>query len=158
MMNPPFQINDQTFDSNYNRISWDRLFIDMCFLVAKRSPDAQTQCGAVIVDDKHRIISVGFNGWIRGSKDNEMPNLRPLKYQNVIHSEVNAILNARSDLEGCKIYITGPPCPECLKIIIQSGIKEIIIGTNVHSTHEKEKPFCDWMIKTYDILYRRANV
>lgn len=40
--------------------------------------------------------------------------------------ELNAILHARINLEGCKIYVTLFPCNECVKAIIQSGIKEII--------------------------------
>jgi dCMP deaminase len=30
------------------------------------------------------------------------------------------------DLHGCKIYVALFPCNECAKLIIQSGIKEIV--------------------------------
>ena len=42
---------------------------------------------------------------------------------------MNAILNYRGskkDLENAKIYVDLFPCNECAKIIIQSGIKEVV--------------------------------
>ena len=51
------------------------------------------------------------------------------KYPYVCHSEMNAILNYRGskkDLEDAKIYVDLFPCNECAKIIIQSGIKEVV--------------------------------
>ena len=44
----------------------------------------------------------------------------------VCHSELNAILNYRGNLEGAKIYVKLFPCNECAKAIIQAGIKEVI--------------------------------
>ena len=48
------------------------------------------------------------------------------KYAYVCHSELNAILNAKVPVEGCKLYVTLFPCNECAKAVIQSGIKEIV--------------------------------
>ena len=42
---------------------------------------------------------------------------------------MNAVLNYRGskkDLENAKIYVDLFPCNECAKIIIQSGIKEVV--------------------------------
>ena len=40
---------------------------------------------------------------------------------------MNAILNSNSqNLRGSKIYVTMFPCNECAKLIIQSGISEVI--------------------------------
>jgi dCMP deaminase len=48
-----------------------------------------------------------------------------------VHSELNAILNYRGgSLEGAKLYVSLFPCNECAKAIIQSGIKEVIYGSN----------------------------
>ena len=47
----------------------------------------------------------------------------------VVYGEMNAILNyrgSRKDLEDAKIYVDLFPCNECAKLIIHSGIKEII--------------------------------
>lgn len=113
-------------------LSWDSYFMSLAYLVSMRSPDAQTQHGCVIVDKNNRIISTGYNGFLPGCLDSHMPNLRPKKYQHVIHSEVNAVLNAKQDLSGCKSYQTGNPCNECLKVMAMAGIKEIIVGDISH--------------------------
>lgn len=40
---------------------------------------------------------------------------------------MNAILNRNSaDVKNCTIYVGLFPCNECAKMIIQSGIKEVI--------------------------------
>ena len=52
---------------------------------------------------------------------------------------MNAILNYRGnkkDLENAKIYVDLFPCNECAKIIIQSGIKEIIYLSDKYKDSE----------------------
>ena len=66
----------------------------------------------------------------KGCSDDEFPWDREgteTKYPFVVHSELNAILNACGrDLRGSRIYVTLFPCNECAKSIIQSGIKEVL--------------------------------
>ena len=43
------------------------------------------------------------------------------------HAELNAILNYKGNsLKGAKAYVNQFPCNECVKALIQSGIKTII--------------------------------
>jgi dCMP deaminase len=148
-------------DNNYKRLEKDEYFILMCFLVAKRSHDAQTQCGCVMVKDG-AIISTGFNGFLRGADDNNLPNLRPEKYPFIVHSEANAIYNAVRhgiNLDGATAYITGQCCPECLKSMIQSGITEIVYTNyNDHSTAQQEKSLLDKIIKMHKVHIRIIDV
>ena len=61
------------------------------------------------------------------------------KYPYVCHAEMNAILNYRGskkDLENAKIYVDLFPCNECAKIIIQSGIKEVIYLSDKYANSE----------------------
>lgn len=111
-----------------NRISWNDYFMTMALWVARRSPDPHTQHGCVIVDNNHRVISMGFNGYPRGSDDINMPKERPEKYLVTIHAEENAILFANTSLDGMTAYITGEPCPNCWARMIQVGIKKFVIG------------------------------
>ena len=56
------------------------------------------------------------------------------KYAHVVHAEANAILNGLwKDLNGSKIYVALFPCNECAKLIIQSGIKEIVYLSDKYS-------------------------
>ena len=126
-------------DNNYERWSWDQLFMSIAYTVARRSSDANTQHGCVIINDKNHIVATGFNGFPPGAFDDELPNIRDdgHKYRYIVHAELNAVLQStQSDLSTCRAYITGAPCNECLKVLISKGIKEIIIGDIGHVTDE----------------------
>ena len=98
-----------------------------------RSKDPSTQVGACIVNSNKRIVGIGYNGFPKGCSDDELPWDRvaddelDTKYPYVCHAEVNAILNKNSaDVNGCTIYVALFPCNECAKMIIQSGITEVV--------------------------------
>lgn len=115
-------------------LTWDEYFMALSMLTSLRSKDPSTQVGACIIDDKKRILSVGYNGAPRGYDDSKFPWARTgeelhTKYLYVCHAESNAILNfagARRELEGSTIYVDLFPCNECAKQIIQAGIKKVI--------------------------------
>lgn len=104
----------------------------IAMLSSYRSKDPNTRVGACIVNNRNRIMSMGYNGFPMGCSDDEFPWERTgeeydTKYPYVCHAELNAILNARGEnLEGCKIYVALFPCNECAKAIIQCGIKEVV--------------------------------
>ena len=50
-----------------------------------------------------------------------------------MHAEPNAILNSTCPLDDCTIYVTLFPCHECAKLIIQSGIKEIVFMSDKYN-------------------------
>ena len=123
-------------------ISWDEYFMAIAKLSAKRSKDPNTQVGACIVSSDNRILSIGYNGAPNGYNDDNFPwdregNPLDTKYLYVVHAERNAILNyrgSRKDLEDAKIYVDLFPCNECAKLIIQSGIKEVIYLSDKYIT------------------------
>jgi dCMP deaminase len=113
------------------RPSWDQYFISIAEQVAKRSKDPSTKTGCLIVDNKNRPISFGYNGFIGGCDETKMSQERPIKYHLVIHAEMNAILFAKRDLEKSVMYSLYAPCENCLKHMIQSGIKKVIYKNSV---------------------------
>lgn len=104
---------------------WDARFLQLASVVASWSKDPSTRVGAAIIDDKQRVVSLGFNGYPRGVED-RMDVPREAKLARVIHAEPNAILFAQRDLTGCSIYVTRPPCSNCAALIIQSGIARVV--------------------------------
>ena len=129
-------------------------FLTIAYLVAMRSIDPSTKCGAVLVSADKRILSTGYNGPLREADDSKVPLTRPEKYPHMIHAEENAILaygGSRTDLEGSTIYVTGKPCHKCLRMILQSGIRNIIIndGNKTVMHDESEEKTCQSLI---DIL------
>ena len=127
-----------------NYISWEEYFMAIAKLSEMRSKDPSTQVGACIVSNDNRILSIGYNGAPNGFSDDEFPWAREganldTKYPYVCHAEMNAILNYRGskkDLENAKIYVDLFPCNECAKIIIQSGIKEVVYLSDKYATSE----------------------
>ena len=115
-------------------LNWDEYFMAIARLSSMRSKDPNTQVGSCIVGEDNRILSIGYNGAPNGFDDNEFPwerdgDMQNTKYAYVCHSEMNAILNyrgSRKDLEHARIYVDLFPCNECAKLIIQSGIKEVV--------------------------------
>lgn len=136
---------------------WDQRFMDEARLVATWSRDPSTKCGCVIVDSLHRQQSQGFNGFPRGVQDlDERYNDRPTKYAMIVHAEANAIVTARKDLSGCRLYTTKFPCSSCTKLIIQAGIAEVICPV----TDPKSASDQRWMedAKFSEIMLEEAGV
>lgn len=112
-------------------IHWDEYFMGVAKLSAMRSKDPDTQVGACIVNRKNRIVGIGYNGFPVGIEDDAFPwdktdSWLDSKYPYVVHAEQNAILNATEPLDGATLYVTLFPCNECAKVILQSGITEVV--------------------------------
>lgn len=121
-----------------NVLTWDEYFMGLAHLSALRSKDPNTQVGAAIVDENHRVVSVGYNGFPTGVSDDEFPwsrvgDVLTSKYAFVVHAELNAILNSQRSVRGCTIYVSLFPCNECAKAIIQSGIKKIVYESDKYN-------------------------
>ncbi len=132
---------------------WAYRFYQMAQLVGSWSKDPSTQVGAVIAKD-NRIISVGFNGYPHGISDSADTDEREMKYLKTLHAEENAILFAKRDLDGCDIYVTHFPCPNCAAKIIQTGI------TAVYCPEQSEDFLSRWgeKVKVSEDMFKQANV
>jgi len=123
-------------------MNWHEYFFDMCALVAKKSKDQSTKCGAVIVGPGNEVRSTGYNSFPRGIND-DIPERqqRPEKYMWIEHAERNAIFNAARvgvPLVGCRIYQDWLPCTDCARAIIQCGISQIVVDNNSPKNGNKE--------------------
>ena len=102
--------------------------------------------GAAIVNDEKKIVGIGYNGFPKGCQDDDLPwsktdpDRSKTKYMYVCHAEMNAILNKNSaDVKGCVIYVALFPCNECAKMIIQSGLKEVVYFSDKHADKPETK-------------------
>ena len=110
------------------REDWVDYFILQAYRVSTRSLDPQTQCGCIITTPDKAIVATGYNSFIADIDDNILPNLRPHKYDWMLHSEHNAILSCAkrgTSCDGCYAFITAPPCIYCLQYMYQVGISKI---------------------------------
>jgi dCMP deaminase len=112
-------------------MNWDTKFMRLAQHYASWSKDT-TQVGCVVVNPHTKAqLSQGYNGPPRGVDDN-VPERRsrPAKYLYAAHSEENAISHAArtgTKLDGATIYVTFCPCAACARMIIQAGIREVVI-------------------------------
>ncbi len=123
-------IDDLGYD-NLNRPCKDLYFMNMAFAVNKRSLDPATKHGAVAVDMDGGVITTGYNSPVGGSIDENVPLDRPEKYYYCEHSERNLIyISAKKGraLENSTFYVTGFPCIECMRGLIQVGCVRLVYG------------------------------
>jgi dCMP deaminase len=112
-------------------LQWDQRFLDMACLVGGWSKDPSTKTGAVIVDAQKRVVSVGYNGFPAPVADDERLQSRELKYEIIVHAEVNALMFAQRAVVGCTLY-TSPfmSCSRCAALIMQAGITRHVAPRN----------------------------
>lgn len=121
-----------------SRPSWDEYFMAIAEQVSGRSTCLRRSCGAVLVKDK-RILATGYNGVPAGLRHcEEVGCLRDQlgiasgsrhELCRAIHAEQNAVVQAArhgSTIDGSIAYCTHQPCVLCAKILINSGIVEIV--------------------------------
>ncbi|MGH7831250.1 MAG: deoxycytidylate deaminase, partial [Candidatus Binatia bacterium] len=103
-----------------------------------RSTCNRAKVGAVIVRDKN-ILATGYNGAPAGMPhcidagcliyESKTPNGElEVNCFRTIHAEINAIAQAAkngSSIKDGSIYITHTPCIHCLKVLVNTGIKNI---------------------------------
>jgi dCMP deaminase len=95
------------------------------------SKDPSTKVGALFISNtSHRVLTMGYNGMPRGFDETiDERWKRPEKYMYVEHAERNAIYNACRNgvqLEDSTAFVTLFPCTDCIRAMIQSGVKMIV--------------------------------
>ena len=116
-----------------SRISREELWMALATLVSERSSCSRAKVGSIIIDQRNRVISMGYNGAPArqdhclgiGCLVDELGHCR-----RTIHAEINAIINAQASVDGCWMYSTHEPCLECLKVCITAGIDYIYFIEN----------------------------
>lgn len=141
-------------------LNWDEYFMAVALLSAQRSKDPNTQVGACVASSNNKIVGVGYNGFPWGCSDDVLPWAREgafldTKYPYVCHAELNAVLNSTAtNLKGCRIYVGLFPCNECTKVIIQSGIEEIVYLSDKYADSDSVKA-SKFMLDTSNTKYRQ---
>lgn len=133
------------------RISKINTYLNVAETFAYRSTCLKRKYGAVIVKDD-AVVSTGYNGSPRGFDNccdlGECPRIRLGLHQGegygmcrAIHAEQNALLNcSREQTMGADLYLAGVdpgssrvhranPCPICARLMIQAGIRNVIVRT-----------------------------
>ncbi len=167
-------INDQSLVNTENKVidlyekilskiprpSWDEYFIAIAKTVAQRATCNRGRSGCVIVKDKN-ILVTGYVGAPVG-----LPHCDEVGHQmktvvnedgsssqhcvRTAHAEQNAICQAAKlgiPLKDSTLYCKMTPCSVCAKMIINSGIKEVISEKDYHRSAESKEMFRQTGIK-----------
>lgn len=123
-------INDMGLD-DLGRPCKDLYRMNLCFEIARASLDPSTKHGCLAIGSYGNFLSSGYNSPPQHSNDKNIPLTRPEKYDYFEHSERNCIYMAAREgipLHDSIFYITGFPCIDCLRAIIQVGAVKIVYG------------------------------
>lgn len=121
------------------RPDWDDYFMGIAHLVSQRSTCLRRKVGAVLVKEK-RILATGYNGAPAGIEHCEVtgclrselnvPSGQRHELCRGLHAEQNVLLQAALhgvSVRDAKLYVTVTPCIICGKMLINAGVKEIVI-------------------------------
>jgi dCMP deaminase len=113
------------------RISKIENFMRIAETICERSHDEETQVGAILVkNESGAIIATGYNGFVRGAPDDELPCTRPDKYEYMMHAEQNLIFNCARYGVGTHdttLICTHSPCKLCMRMLFSCGITQVIV-------------------------------
>ncbi len=137
-----------------NRPSWDDYFMGIARAVAARATCDRGKSGCVIARDK-RLLTTGYVGAPVG-----MPHCDEVGHQfktvthedgtqtkhcvRTSHAEENAIIQAAKhgiSLENAALYCKMVPCYTCAKIIINSGIKRVVVEKDYQASKDTQNIF-----------------
>jgi dCMP deaminase len=123
-----------------DRPSYDEYFMEMAYIVSKRSTCIRRKVGAILVKDKH-ILSTGYNGAPKGhqhcSKEgclrekSNVPSGERHEICRGLHAEQNVIIQAAVfgiQINNSILYCTNTPCIVCAKMLINAGVDEIVFS------------------------------
>ena len=133
-------------------------YLDIAQTVSERCTCIRRNFGAIIVKNDE-IISTGYVGAPRGRKNCtdlgfctreklQIPRGERYELCRSVHAEMNAIISApRNEMIGATLYLVcldyktkelvpgTNPCAMCKRLIINAGIKEVIVRDTVDEYH-----------------------
>jgi dCMP deaminase len=122
-----------------NRIPWDEYWMNIVSDVALRSTCLRRQIGALVT---------GYNGAPRGfthclesgcRRDKlNIPSGERHEECVGVHAEQNALLQAGRDANGATLYVNAFPCKICAKLIINAGVKRVMMTGEYSDTEGLE--------------------
>ena len=146
------------------RTPWDIYFLKIAKLVSERSTCLRRQVGAILVKDK-RILTTGYNGAPSGiehcldrgclREKLGIPSGERIEICRGVHAEQNALIQAAKfgiSVNGATLYCTHKPCITCTKMLINAGIKRIVV------LEDYPDPLSDEMLEEAGIKVEIINI
>ncbi len=144
----------------YTRPTWNEYFMAIADIVGSRGTCDRGRSGCIIVRDK-RILVTGYVGSPAGlphcdEVGHEMHKVvhddghESMHCIRTIHAEQNAIAQAAKlgvSLDGGTVYCRMTPCYVCAKMLMNSGIKEVVASKDYHASGQSKRIFKEGGVK-----------
>jgi len=157
----------------YMRTNRHQYFLDLALRCAHQGTCLRRNFGAIIVDEFQTIVSTGYTGAPRKQvdcteigrcwrKDHRIPSGSNYERCRRVHAEMNALLQAGKLARGCTLYLAGfdvePgdltqiwPCFLCSKMIVNSGVRSVIMRTG-DETFKEMDPIALYQMRSIEAL------
>lgn len=136
------------------RPDWTDYFMTILDAVATRGTCLRAKCGCVITRD-NVILSTGYNGAPAGApqcdeigcliEETKHADGHTSKHcRRTVHAEANAILQAAKNGTGIRdgvLYCGMTPCRDCAMLVVNAGIKKVIVKKDYHESAESKEMF-----------------
>jgi dCMP deaminase len=117
-------------------------YLKQAYKFAQHSVDPSTQVGCVIVHPGMGVVSGAANAVPEGiAVTEERLQTQELKNVYMEHAERNALYKCAQSVlssKGCHAYITLPPCLNCARGLIQSGITKVVAHKEMFDLYTTE--------------------
>lgn len=130
--------------------NWDETFLIEAVVLSARGSCDRLRAACVLVKN-NRIVGAGYNGSVSGTPtcDEVGHHMKENHCIRTLHGEENAILNAVADLNGATAYLVGAPCTDCVRRLLQAGIKRIVNAGDLYKnpSYAKDSAFSQQLMK-----------
>lgn len=108
------------------------------------SPHPSVKVGAVLIGPDGHEIARGANRFARGldwkNPDRYVDGERSMWFNCAEQMVIAHALHDKAQVEGARLYITLEPCAVCAGLIVECGIKEVILPAQALGAYPKLKP------------------
>ncbi len=120
---------------NHPRPPWDRTWMDVVAVMARRGTCVRRQIGAVIISEDNRFLAEGYNGVASGQphcrdgqhcEASHAPSGMALDGCDAVHSEINALVSCSEISRAHTIYVSAEPCIDCVKAMLNTPILHVV--------------------------------
>lgn len=126
------------------RLDYEHYFLTMARVASLRSICNRRKVGAVLTDDRHRVLSTGYNGPASG-----LDNCNPCRRETAVsgtgldncmavHAEINALIQCPDINRIHTLYVTVSPCFQCIKPLLNTPCQKIVFIHHYPNNNESK--------------------
>jgi dCMP deaminase len=130
----------------------------------EKSSCSKVKVGSLLID-QHGRVTYGANRVIPNTCDTEKESWADKDCNknghcvSTIHSEIDAIIKAKTDLIRGTIFVTRYPCEACARAIVVAGIKKVYYGRERAISDETKSIFDAYNVEVHHITeYKEDDV